>query len=268
MAKDQLLITSDNAKIFYDDEGAGPPIVFVHGYGSDANYWHFQTSYLVARGYRVISLDQRLHGRSDKPQFGQRMSRLGLDLHELIISLDLKDVILVGHSMGANTCLAMFSLFGTDGVSKFVSVDQSPRLVNDNSWGWGIKNVYWESVWDQANFVRPFGEGRDPPRPARVKELFGDGEDAFDGFDHTVATALLLNHLVCDWRDVLPFVNIPVWVVTGRKTPYYHYEGMEWMAAQFPQATITSFEHSGHEPAWYEPEAFNEALMLFIQGRE
>ncbi|MBX5206741.1 alpha/beta fold hydrolase [Rhizobium sp. NZLR11] len=266
MAKNEVLKTSDNVRLVYDDQGSGPPVVLVHGYSTDANYWYFQTDFLVASGYRVIALDQRMHGRSDKPAFGQRMSRLGMDLRELIDSLRLTDIALVGHSLGANVCLSMFSLFGTKDVSKFVAIDQSPRLVNDNSWNWGIRNVHWESVWDQANFIRPFGEGRDPARPAPVREIFGDGEgDSFDGFDHSSATQLLLNHLVSDWRDVLPLVTIPVWVVTGRKTPYYLYEGMEWMATQFSQASLTCFEQSGHDPVWFEPEAFNRDLLLFMQ---
>lgn len=262
----QVLLTSDNARIVYDDYGAGPAVVLVHGYGVDATYWHFQKDFLVAAGYRVIAIDQRQHGRSDKTKFGQRMSRHGLDLRELLNALKLTDVTIVGHSFGVNVTLAMFSLFGTKDVVRFVAIDQSPRLINDSSWKWGIKNVEWASAWEQINFVRPFGEGLELPRPQRVAEIFGQqSDDPFDGFDHSGKTQILQDHFVSDWRDVLPFVDIPTWVVTGRHTPYYHYEGMEWLAQQFPQGTLTCFEESGHEIAWYEPEAFNQALLSFLR---
>ncbi|TCM65730.1 alpha/beta hydrolase [Rhizobium sp. BK068] len=263
----QVLVTSDNVRIVYDDYGEGPAIVMVHGYSTDAGYWHFQKNCLVEAGYRVIALDQRQHGRSDKPRFGQRMSRHGLDLRELLDSLSLKDVSLIGHSFGANVILAMFSLFGTKDVARFVAIDQSPRIINDRSWCWGVKNVHWESAWEQANFNRPFGQGSEPPRPPCVRQIFGqETDDPFDGFDHSHTTQLVMDHFVSDWRDILPLVSIPTWVVTGRHSPYYHYDGMKWLADQFPQGSFTCFEQSGHDPAWHEADAFNQKLLSFLRG--
>jgi len=54
----------------------------------------------------------------------------------------------------------------------------------------------------------------------------------WEKFDHDKVTRLLLDHLVADWRDVLPRIHIPTWVVTGRLSPYYDVEGMEWFAAE------------------------------------
>ena len=95
---------SNGTKIHYVEEGAGAPILLVHGRGGEAANW-------VSRGvigdlmkdYRVIALDLRGHGKSDKPKdpkkYGQEM---GLDIVRLLDHLGLKQVHIVGYSLGAN----------------------------------------------------------------------------------------------------------------------------------------------------------------------
>lgn len=264
--KDQTFIASDGVRIVYDDVGGGPVVMLVHGYSGDKSYWHFQKGFLVRWGYRVIAIDLRNHGRSDRPTFGHRMSRHGLDIKELIVGLKLVDVTLVGHSFGVNAILAMFSLSGFDGVSRFVAVDQSPKIMNDETWQWGIKGVSWATFWDQVTFRTSFGEGLEPPRLPHVREVFGvETDDPFDGYDHPHVTQLLVDHFVTDWRDVLPQIKVPSWVVTGRHTPYYHLEGMQWYAQQLPNAYLTCFENSGHDPAWNDAEGFNAELLAFLK---
>jgi pimeloyl-ACP methyl ester carboxylesterase len=113
---------------------------------------------LLAAGHRVVALDQRGHGVSDKPQHGLRMTRLGQDVSELIDHLDLHDVTLVGHSMGVSVSLAMFSMFGVDRVARFVAIDQSPKITNDEEWSWGVRKVTWANVYDCVHFRADWGE--------------------------------------------------------------------------------------------------------------
>lgn len=261
-----MFTTSDGVRICYDDEGSGAPVLLVHGYSANRGYWPFQRRALLDAGYRVINIDQRNHGDSDRAAFGQRMSRHGLDLRELMDGLRLTDVTLIGHSMGVSVSLALFSLYGTRDVSRFVAIDQSPKIVNDETWKWGVFDVEWPHAWEQVNMRHPWGKpDREPDLTEAVARERAKLVHHHDNFGHEQVTQLLMDHFVSDWRDVLPRIDIPTWVVTGRRNPYYHAEGMEWFAQQVQRGSYSMFENSGHEPHWNEAELFNEQLLQFLR---
>ncbi|MFF1831084.1 alpha/beta fold hydrolase [Paenarthrobacter sp. NPDC058040] len=258
--------TSDGARIVYDDLGSGKPIVLVHGYSVERGFWDLQRDALLDAGYRMIAIDQRNHGDSDRTDFGQRVSRHGQDLKELIDGLGLKDVTLVGHSMGVSVCLAMFSLHGTSGVIKFVAIDQSPKIVNEGDWTYGVRKVTWANVWECVNFETTWGDPElEPTGPESANELLERSTRLRLSFPHGHNRRLLLDHFVADWRDVLPRITIPSWVVTAKHTPYYDVEGMEWFAQQMG-GTLSVFEKSGHSPHVNESTAFNQELLAFLDS--
>ncbi|MGD6741913.1 alpha/beta fold hydrolase [Streptomyces sp. BH106] len=267
-----MFTASDGAKLCYDDEGSGAPALLVHGYSANRKFWPFQRRALLDAGYRVITIDQRNHGDSEQVSFGQRMSRHGTDLRDLMDGLRLTDVTLIGHSMGVSASLALFSLHGTRDVSRFVAIDQSPKIINDEDWTWGVFGVEWPLAWAQANMRHPWGElGREPVVPEHValemaKVTPHHHSFPQDSFPHEQVTGLLMDHFVADWRDVLPRIDIPTWVVTGRHNPFYHPEGMEWFAQQVQRGSYSIFENSGHEPHMNEAELFNEQLLQFLRN--
>ena len=79
------------------EAGAGEPLVMIPGWSQSAAEFKRQIP-LLAHERRVIALDMRGHGESDKPSDGYRVSRLAADLHELFVALDLTDLDLLGHS--------------------------------------------------------------------------------------------------------------------------------------------------------------------------
>jgi pimeloyl-ACP methyl ester carboxylesterase len=254
------LTTSDGVRLAYDDEGEGSPFVLVHGYDGLRAHWEFQRDVLLTAGHRVVALDQRCHGASDKPRHGQRMTRLGQDVHELLDMLDLDDVTLVAHSMGVSVSLAMFAISGIHRVGRFVAIDQSPKIVNDEHWSWGVRKVTWDNVYDCVHFRAEWGEpGLEPPTPESSAMSW-----TWKTFDHDGVKRLLLDHFVADWRDVLPRITVPTWVVTGRLSPYYDLAGMEWFAGEVPGGKLTVFEQSGHSPHVTEAEEFNRQLLDFV----
>lgn len=257
--KDLTMITSDDVRIGYDDLGEGKPIVLVHGYDGFRKHWEFQYDTLLAAGHRVVAMDLRCHGASDTPQHGQRVARLGQDVRELIETLDLDDVTLVAHSMGVSVSLAMFSISGFGRIGRFVPIDQSPKIISQEDWPWGIHKVTWDNAYDGACLRADWGHyEREPVLPEGCSMSWST-----DAFDHEGARRLLIDHFVSDWRDVLPRIPVPTWVVAGGLEPYYQREGMEWFAAQIPQSQLTMFEKSGHSPHVSEAETFNEMLLTF-----
>jgi pimeloyl-ACP methyl ester carboxylesterase len=261
------LMTSDGVTIRYDDEGEGRPVVCASGFADQGSSWVFQRDALVEAGYRVIRFDHRMHGRSDSPSHGQRMSRLGLDLGDLITTLGLRDVVLVGHSMGVSVSLAYFSTAADawDRVTAFVAIDQSPKIVNEGDWQWGVRGITSENLYSAADFRFDWSNAdREPAVPEHVQPLRPAGDEWWEQFPVARARPLLIDHFVADWRDVLPRIPVPTWIVTGRHSPYYELDGMRWFADTVPHGSLAVFEHSGHEPHLNEYQAFNAQLLDFI----
>ncbi len=87
-------------ELYYEDHGAGAPIVLIHGWPLSGAAWEKQTAALVAAGHRVITYDRRGFGRSSKTGVGYNYDTFAADLDAVLAALDLRDVSLVGHSMG------------------------------------------------------------------------------------------------------------------------------------------------------------------------
>jgi non-heme chloroperoxidase len=124
-----FVTTKDGTKIFYKDWGKGPTIVFCHGWPLSADAWDAQMVFLGQHGYRVVAHDRRSHGRSDQTWDGNNMDTYADDLLAMIETLDLKDIVLVGHSTGGGEVAHFIGRHGTSRVAKAVLVDAVPPLM-------------------------------------------------------------------------------------------------------------------------------------------
>jgi non-heme chloroperoxidase len=121
--------TKDGTEIFYKDWGKGQPILFSHGWPLTADSWDPQMVYFGQRGYRVIAHDRRSHGRSTQTWDGNHMDQYADDLNELINHLDLKDMLIVGHSTGGGEITHYMGRHGTARVQKAVLFGAVPPLM-------------------------------------------------------------------------------------------------------------------------------------------
>ena len=112
--------TKDGTEIHYKDWGAGPVVVFSHGWPLNADAWEGQMVFLASHGYRCIAHDRRGHGRSSQPWIGNDMDTYADDLSELIKTLDLNGIMLVGHSTGGGEVARYLGRHGTSRVTKAV----------------------------------------------------------------------------------------------------------------------------------------------------
>jgi non-heme chloroperoxidase len=256
--------TSDGVDIAYSDDGTGEPVVLLAGFGCHRGHWMFQKQVLLDHGYRVIAMDFRFHGASAGPTHGQRISRLGADVAELIAAEDLRGVTMVTHSMGVSAALAYIDQHGTASLARLVAIDQSPRIMNDASWQWGVRHVTWAKLEAQLAGAEAWSEpGREPTPSAEVLSMI----QAAGGIDDFVASplaALKIDHFAADWRDVVPRLDVPLWVATGAHSPSFPVEGMEWFATTAPDGRLTVYSDSGHCPHWSESSRFNADLIAFL----
>ncbi len=114
------LTTKDSTQLYYKDWGSGQPVVFSHDWPLNADAWESQMVFLASHGYRCIAHDRRGHGRSSQPWNGNDMDTYADDLAELLKTLDLKGVTLIGHSTGGGEVARYIGRHGTKRVARVV----------------------------------------------------------------------------------------------------------------------------------------------------
>jgi non-heme chloroperoxidase len=107
------LLGLKNVNVHVEDTGGkGRPVVLIHGWPLSGASWKHQVPALQSEGFRVITYDRRGFGRSDKPKIGYDYDTLAEDLNNLIETLDISDVTLVGFSMGGGEVARYISEYG------------------------------------------------------------------------------------------------------------------------------------------------------------
>ncbi len=137
------LTMSDSTKIYFEETGKDKKqtLLFAHGLNSS----HLKVKEFLdqfRQDYHVVCYDQRGHEASDRTFKHMNVQRLGQDMHELITYLDLKDIVVIGHSMGAATIFSYVGQYGCDKLKKIVAVDMSPYMRN-TVWKGGIGQGKW-----------------------------------------------------------------------------------------------------------------------------
>ena len=163
-------------EVHFTDRGAGEPVVMIHGYPFSGTAWECQERALIEAGYRVITYDRRGFGESSKPSTGYDYDTFAEDLDKVIQHLELKNVTLVGHSMGTGEVARYISKFGSENVVRAVMVSPIPPFLlktSDNKIGVdqevfdGFKNAIKK---DRYAFITEF-----------LKNFYGNGLMTSDG---------------------------------------------------------------------------------------
>ena len=140
--------TRDGVGLFVRDWGEGRPVLFVHSWAMNSAMWAYQVADLSDQGLRCVAYDRRGHGRSDVPAGGYDMDTLADDMAAVIEQLDLRDVVLVGHSMGCGEILRYVARHGTERVSRIAFLAPATPFAlraadNPN----GAPMAYFEQMW-------------------------------------------------------------------------------------------------------------------------
>lgn len=270
--------TSDGVQLHYLEAGSGKPFVLIHGWSQTAEEFKHQIAGLSS-SYRLIAIDQRGHGESEKPGFGYKIHRLSKDLRELLIYLDLTDVTVLGHSMGCSVIWGYFELFGVDRLAKIVLVDEPAHLTANPAWSAAETEAAGpifsspEVTYDTCNALAG-PEGEETTR-GLIGGMFtknflkDDLEWIFQcNFRMTRkdASTLLLNHAFQDWRDIIPRITLSTLVVGGRVSPI-PWRSQEWIAQQIRGAQLEIFEEEeggSHFMFVENPDKFNRIVKEFI----
>ncbi|MCT1356375.1 alpha/beta fold hydrolase [Rothia kristinae] len=264
------ITTSDGVRLSYTDEGAGRPVVMIHGWTFSGRFFD-GVALELARGHRVIRLDLRGHGRSESPDHGYRMSRLSADLHELLEALDLREATLIGWSLGCPIIWGLLESFGSARVAQAVYIDQTPAQYRTADWPWAHAQC-----WDDAALAGlqaaiaadPAGQDREQVPTILQREPTERERELFlaemGRCRPEVRNAVMQNHTRLDWRDVIPHLSVPALVRVARRNVVFDWRGPHWVAEHLPDARERIFEDSRHALFLDEPQAFVEAVREFL----
>jgi len=262
-------VTVNGAELHYEEVGEGPPIVFLHGVWMSGRFFDRQLPYFGER-YRAVSLDFRGHGRSEHVHEGHTVAQYARDLRAVLETLGLGGAMVVGWSMGTLVIWDYVRQLGTEGLRGVVVVDQT---TSDYKWpDWphgfldfeGLRHVMAAVQTDRQSLLADFIPVmfKDPPSEERAAFVLGEMLRP----PASIASAIMFDQTVQDYRPVLPDVDVPVLVCTGADEKLVPVAAQQYIVDQSPNARLVVFEQSGHCPFLEEPDRFNQEVDAFVQS--
>jgi non-heme chloroperoxidase len=275
------ITTHDGVDIFYKDWGPkdAQPIVFHHGWPLSADDWDNQMLYFLGKGYRVIAHDRRGHGRSTQVSNGHDMDHYAADTAALVVHLDLRNVVHIGHSTGGGEATHYVALYGQNRnlVSKLVLIGAVPPIMVKTSANPGglpmevFDGLRKDLAANRAQFYLDFASGPfySYNRPAAKashgviqnwwrQAMMGSAKAQHDGikaFSETDFTADLRN------------IKVPTLVMHGDDDQIVPIADSALLSSKLLQnSTLKVYERFPHGMCTTHADVVNPALLAFIQS--
>ena len=264
-------------ELYYEDHGAGQPVVLIHGYPLDGHSWERQSRELLAQGYRVITYDRRGFGQSSKVGTGYDYDTFAADLHAVLETLDLRDVVLVGFSMGTGELARYVANHGHDRVSKLAFLASlEPFLVQRDDNPDGVPQDVFDDIDTAAR----------SDRYAWFTDFFAN----FYNLDETLGARISQQVVDANWNlavtsaPVAAYAVVPTWIedfrgdveavrAAGKPSLILHgtadnilpiaATGRRFHEA-FPEAEYVEIDGAPHGLLWTHADEVNAALRSFL----
>ncbi len=279
MLNGSYLTTRDGVQIFFKDWGpkTAQPVVFHHGWPLTADDWDAQMLFFLANGYRVIAHDRRGHGRSTQTDSGNEMDTYADDVNALVVALDLKNAIHVGHSTGGGEVARYLGRHGTKRAAKGVLLGAVPPIMLKTA---AYPNGLPLSVFDgfrmavasnRAQFFRdvPSGPFYGFNRPgAKVQQgvidnwwrqgMMGGSKAHYDCIKAFSET---------DFTEDLKKIDIPVLVMHGEDDQIVPIENSAKLAVKLlKKGTLKTYPGFSHGMATVNADTINADLLTYFQS--
>jgi pimeloyl-ACP methyl ester carboxylesterase len=263
-----------DVKLYYEDFGEGPAVVFTAAGQLTHKMWDSQVAAL-AGDYRAIAYDWRGTGASDKPRTGYTPDQIVSDLCALIERLDVAPAVLVGHGLGSHVTL-LAAIRRPDLARGLVLASAAPWF------GGNRDGVHAGLSQDFIEFLQRANELKDPqgiPYPQACAELAENWlfhrpqsaavhqavlEQALT-WPPAVINMIARNLAGIDHREYLARIGCPTLVIQGRHDRKQRYHGAVYLAQRIPNARLVTLENSAHMGQIEELNAFNSALREFLE---
>ena len=268
-AMKKVVLLPNNQHLAYIDMGdpQGPPVVLIHGYTDNARDWVPLIPYLSKR-FRLIVVDIRGHGRSDKPECCYTRIDFAYDIKLLLDALHIGRADVVGHSLGSMITQVLAEEW-PQRVRKVVLVSSTagPR----------VGSTPRKPAFDYAAEIRKLKEPIEPdspfmiawwdsPKPVNPDFIRRQRRDAAN-----IPLAVWLAVLdqganSADLQRNLPKLKAPALLIWGSDDPIMEEEVRQTLREALPGAAVKVFEGLGHNPFWEDPEAVAQVVNKFLEG--
>jgi pimeloyl-ACP methyl ester carboxylesterase len=266
-------------ELYYEDQGEGQPVVLIHGYPLNGHSWELQTRELLAQGYRVITYDRRGFGNSSKVSVGYDYDTFAADLNTVLDMLDLRDVVLVGFSMGTGELARYVATYGHDRVAKLAFLASlEPFLVERDDNPEGVPQEVFDGIVEAAR----------TDRYSWFTQFYND----FYNLDENLGTRISEEAVRASWTTaigsapVAAYAVVPTWLedfradveavrASGKPTLILHgtadrilpidATGRRFHAA-VPDARYVEVEGAPHGLLRTHTAEVNEALLSFVRS--
>ena len=267
---------SAGIEIYYEDHGAGQPVVLIHGYPLSGRAWDKQVPALLDAGYRVITYDRRGFGRSSQPTIGYDYDTFTADLSVVLERLDLRGAVLVGHSMGTGEVTRYLGRYGPDRVAKGVLVAPIPpflRQAGDNPDG--VPQALFDGFTAAAKADTPAWMKGFLDSFYNIDTLRGTlvSDQAYQASWNLAVTASATAAVACiatwttDFRDDLPEIDVPMLVIQGDADQVLPLDKTgQRLPALLKNAQLTVVEGGPHAIPWTHAGQVNTALLGFLRS--
>ena len=265
---------SGQIKLHYEDYGAGEPIILIHGYPLSGRAWDRQVPVLLDAGHRVITYDRRGFGDSSRPSTGYDYDTFAADLKMLLDELDLRDVTLVGHSMGTGEVTRYIGKYGSDRIARGVLVSPIPPFLletDDNPDG--LPGSLFEGFVESAKADTPAWMKGFLDNFYNMDEYAGKlvSPEAFASSLDAALAASAIAAVACiptwetDFRGDLPKLDVPLLVIQGdadRILPFP--KTGKRLPDLVNDCELVVIEGGPHAIAWTHADQVNDPLLHFI----
>lgn len=270
--------SSEHVRLHIEDSGgSGRPVVLIHGWPLSAEAWKEQVGPLRDAGYRVITYDRRGFGRSGKPASGYDYDTLTADTARILEDLDLRDVTLVGFSMGGGEVARYVGLHGEDRLHSIVFASAVPPYMlktDDNPDGPltadkakemedGLRGDH-DAFFDQftMEFFSSNGE---------LKVTEDQRQDAIalcKQADQAAALGCMAAFGTTDFRKDLKMITVPTLVLHGDADGIVPFEGSgQRTLAAIPGCQKSVIAGAPHGCNTSHADEWNKALLLFLKDQ-
>ena len=267
---------ADGTVIYFKDWGTGQPVVFSHGWPLSSDAWEAQMFFLASNGYRAIGHDRRGHGRSSQPWNGNDMDTYADDLATVIEVLDLRDVVLVGHSTGGGEVARYIGRHGTSRVAKAVLMGAVPPIMlkaDANPGGLPIEvfdGLRAGVAGDRSQFYKEFaipffGANRPGAKVSQglIQSWWNQGmmSGHKNGFDCIKAFS------ETDFTEDLKKFDVPTLIVHGDDDQIVPIDASAKLSAKLVKdSTLKIYPGGSHSLGDTSKDQLNADLLAFIKG--
>jgi non-heme chloroperoxidase len=260
--------------LHYEDQGSGAPVVLISGWPFDSRSWEPQVHALLDAGHRVIAYDRRGFGRSSHPLGGYDFTTLAADLDRILTALDLREVHLVGFSLGTGEVARYIGTFGTERLASCVFVESlAPSFVKSTNNPGGVDEAAVRGVQDAIRADRfawltgLIGDfvNLDDYLGRRVSEdtvraMWAWGADA-----SPYATWACVPTWLDDYAHDLPRIDIPTLIVHGTADRILSIDGQgRRLHAALPDAQYVEIDGGPHVLGVTHAAELNRELLAFL----